>query len=211
MPKHLPALAGRAAIIASTSAAAALLAVLPAAPAQAAPRVAPAPLVTSGPAITAATAAPALSTFISPAVPVTIPVAPVALATAPAVTAPAPAIAAAPSAVTASAMKVAMSKIGAPYVYGGAGPSTFDCSGLMQWAFKQVGVTLPRVAAAQAGVGTRVSKADLRPGDLVFFYAPISHVAMYIGDGKVVHASTSGQPVKISLLANMPFATARRI
>jgi cell wall-associated NlpC family hydrolase len=62
-----------------------------------------------------------------------------------------------------------------------------------------------------SGVGTPVAKGNLQPGDLVFFYRPVSHVAIYIGDGKVVHASTAGSPVKISALGGMPFATARRI
>ncbi|MBN9109703.1 MAG: C40 family peptidase [Pseudonocardia sp.] len=104
-----------------------------------------------------------------------------------------------------------MSKLGAPYRYGSAGPSAFDCSGLMYWAFKQAGVTIPRTSRAQSTFGTPVSKANLQPGDLVFFYKPVSHVAMYIGNGNVVHASTSGQPVKISTLASMPFSGARRI
>lgn len=189
MPKHIPALAGRAAIVASSAAAAAFLAVLPATPAAAAPA--------------------AVATVTAPAV-ATAPVQSIAVTQLAQVT-PAPAIAPVPSAVTASALDIAMSKIGTPYRYGAAGPNAFDCSGLVQWSFKQAGMTLPRVAAAQAGVGTRIAKADLQRGDLVFFYAPISHVAIYIGDGKVVHASTAGQPVKISDLNRMPFATARRI
>ena len=110
-----------------------------------------------------------------------------------------------------SALQLALSKIGKPYKWGAAGPNAFDCSGLVSWAYKQVGVSLPRTSAAQARVGKPVAKSDLRPGDLVFFYKPISHVAIYIGNGKVVHASTSGQPVKISDLNRMPFTTARRV
>jgi cell wall-associated NlpC family hydrolase len=112
---------------------------------------------------------------------------------------------------SAGALSKAMSKIGKPYVYGATGPNAFDCSGLVGWAYKQVGVSLPRTSAAQSRVGTPVSKANLRPGDLVFFYKPVSHVAIYIGNGKVVHASTSGQPVKISELDRMPFNSARRV
>ena len=119
-------------------------------------------------------------------------------------TAPAPA----PAAV---ALRLAMSKIGAPYRYGAAGPDAFDCSGLVNWAFKNAGVTLPRTSRAQSRVGTPVTLADLRPGDLVFFYRPVSHVAIYIADGKVVHASNRRSPVKISNLAYMPFTSARRI
>ena len=111
----------------------------------------------------------------------------------------------------ASAVASAMSKLGKPYVYGATGPNAFDCSGLVGWAYKQIGVSLPRTSAAQSRVGTPVAKSDLRPGDLVFFYSPVSHVAIYIGNGKVVHASTSGQPVKISDLNRMPFNSARRV
>ncbi|WP_325051404.1 C40 family peptidase [Pseudonocardia dioxanivorans] len=111
----------------------------------------------------------------------------------------------------ASVLSIVMSKIGAPYRYGAAGPSAFDCSGLMYWAFKQVGITLPRTSRAQSTFGTPVAKSALQPGDLVFFYKPVSHVAMYIGNGQVVHASTAGQPVKISSLASMPFSGARRV
>ena len=108
-------------------------------------------------------------------------------------------------------MSIAMGKLGAPYRWGAAGPGAFDCSGLVYWSYRQIGTTLPRSSSAQSRVGTPVSKSALQPGDLVFFYRPVSHVAIYIGGGRVVHASTSGQPVKISNLGNMPFATARRI
>jgi cell wall-associated NlpC family hydrolase len=109
------------------------------------------------------------------------------------------------------AMEAALSKLGSPYRYGAAGPSAFDCSGLMKWSFAQAGIVLPRTSRAQSTVGTPVSKANLQPGDLVFFYSPVSHVAMYIGGGKVVHASTSSSPVKISNLSAMPFHNARRV
>ncbi|MGE3286466.1 MAG: C40 family peptidase [Pseudonocardia sp.] len=111
----------------------------------------------------------------------------------------------------ASAVKIAMSKIGKPYRYGASGPNAFDCSGLVQWTYKQLGVSLPRTSRAMAGVGKPVAKSDLRPGDLVFFYKPISHVAIYIGNGNIVHASTSGKPVKISKLAGKKFTSARRV
>ena len=104
-----------------------------------------------------------------------------------------------------------MGKLGAPYRWGAAGPGAFDCSGLVYWSYRQTGLTLPRTSWAQSQVGTPVSKGALQPGDLVFFYRPVSHVAIYIGDGRVVHASTAGKPVKISNLNDMPFATARRI
>jgi cell wall-associated NlpC family hydrolase len=108
-------------------------------------------------------------------------------------------------------MSIAMRKLGAPYRWGAAGPGAFDCSGLVYWSYRQIGTTLPRSSSAQSRVGTPVSKGALQPGDLVFFYRPVSHVAIYIGGGRVVHASTAGKPVKISNLGDMPFATARRI
>ena len=70
----------------------------------------------------------------------------------------------------------------------------------MQWAYKQAGISLPRTSSAQAGFGTPVSRDQLQPGDLVAYYSPVSHIGMYIGDGKMVHAPTSGDVVKISPL-----------
>jgi cell wall-associated NlpC family hydrolase len=116
-----------------------------------------------------------------------------------------------PAAVRASAVRIAMSKIGKPYRYGASGPDAFDCSGLVHWTYRQLGVQLPRTSRAMSGAGRPVAEADLRPGDLVFFYKPISHVAIYIGNGKIVHASTSGTPVKVSDLAGRRFTTARRV
>jgi peptidoglycan DL-endopeptidase CwlO len=124
--------------------------------------------------------------------------------------APAPKVTAG-SGVGGAAVAAAMTKLGKPYSWGAVGPNAFDCSGLMVWAFKQAGVSLPRTSAAQSTFGTAVSKADLRPGDLVFFYSPVSHVGMYIGDGKIVNATQSGEPVKISSMAYLPFHNARRV
>jgi peptidoglycan DL-endopeptidase CwlO len=142
------------------------------------------------------------------------------VATAPVVTTPAATVTAAVELAAATApapapatvaMQLALSKIGAPYRYGAAGPNAFDCSGLVNWAFRGAGITLPRTSRALSQVGTPIARADLQPGDLVFFYRPISHVAIYIGDGKVVHASNRRSPVKISDLAGMKFTSARRI
>ena len=181
MPKHLPALAVRAAVVTTAAAAASIFATLPA---------------------TAETA----------------PAAPVALAVTPVVkSAPAPALAepavagAAAAATRAAALDHAMSKIGSPYRYGASGPNAFDCSGLVSWAFKKAGKSLPRTSRAQSRVGTPVSRNELQPGDLVFFYKPVSHVGIYIGDGKIVHASTRKSPVKISDMSRMKFNSARRI
>jgi cell wall-associated NlpC family hydrolase len=104
-----------------------------------------------------------------------------------------------------------MSKIGSPYRYGATGPNAFDCSGLVSWAYKKAGKSLPRTSRAQSNVGTPVSRDNLQPGDLVFFYKPVSHVGIYIGDGKILHASTRKSPVKISDMSRMKFNSARRI
>jgi cell wall-associated NlpC family hydrolase len=106
----------------------------------------------------------------------------------------------APGPAAQTAIDAALSQLGKPYVWGGTGPNGFDCSGLTQWAYAKAGITLPRVAAAQAGYGTPVSRSQLQPGDLVFFYSPISHVGIYLGNGQMVHAPTSGDVVKISPL-----------
>jgi cell wall-associated NlpC family hydrolase len=110
-----------------------------------------------------------------------------------------------------AALQAAMKQIGKPYVWGAAGPSSFDCSGLVLWAYKQIGVSLPHSSSIQSTMGTPVSRDQLQPGDLVFFYSPVSHVGIYAGNGKVLNASTSGQPVQLSNLANMPFHNARRL
>lgn len=92
-----------------------------------------------------------------------------------------------------AAINAAMSKIGAPYVWGTAGPDTFDCSGLTSWAYAQAGVYLPHSSASQAGSGAVVpSLSAAQPGDLLFFYSPISHVALYVGGGSMVHARHPG-------------------
>jgi cell wall-associated NlpC family hydrolase len=111
----------------------------------------------------------------------------------------------------ASALSAAMAAMGTPYRWGGTGRGGFDCSGLAQWAYRKAGITLPRSSRAQSGVGTPVSRADLQPGDLVFFYRPVSHVGIYVGNGNVVHAPQTGDVVKISPISRMPFAGARRL
>ncbi|MGC4959958.1 C40 family peptidase [Gordonia sp. DT218] len=94
------------------------------------------------------------------------------------------------------AVRVAESKIGAPYVYGSAGPNAFDCSGLVYYSYKQAGKTIPRDSYGQLGGGTPVSSiAAAKPGDVLIFNGG-SHAGMYIGNGTFVHAETSGVPVK---------------
>jgi cell wall-associated NlpC family hydrolase len=116
-----------------------------------------------------------------------------------------------PAAMRKAAMTNALAKLGTPYRYGAAGPSAFDCSGLVKWSFAKAGRSLPRTSRALSTVGTPVKRADLQPGDLVFFYKPVSHVGIYIGNGKIVHASRKGQPVKVSDMSRMRFTTARRV
>ena len=91
--------------------------------------------------------------------------------------------------------------IGSPYVWGAAGPGTFDCSGLVMWAYSHVGVSLPHHAASQIGLGAPVSIANLEPGDLIFFGSPIHHVGMYVGNGDFIEAPYSGSSVHISSLS----------
>jgi cell wall-associated NlpC family hydrolase len=110
-----------------------------------------------------------------------------------------------------AALAAALSARGTPYVWGGTGKGGFDCSGLAQWAYKKAGVTLPRSSRAQSSVGTPVSRGELRPGDLVFFYRPVSHVGIYVGNGNVVHAVGDGDVVRVSPLSRMPYAGARRL
>jgi len=108
------------------------------------------------------------------------------------------------------AIRYAMAQVGKAYVYGAAGPNAFDCSGLMMMAWAQAGISLPHSSSAQSGSGTRVSADELQPGDLVFYYSPISHVAMYIGNGLIVHAANPGAGVRVSELYSMPYSGAVR-
>ena len=114
------------------------------------------------------------------------------------------------SGVGGAAMRAALSQQGKPYSWGADGPGSYDCSGLTSWAFRKAGVRIPRSSRAQAGVGRPVSRSGLRPGDLVFFYSPISHVGIYVGGGKMVHAPNSGDVVKVSPIDREEFSTARR-
>ncbi len=125
--------------------------------------------------------------------------------------APKPAAAPAGSGVGGRALTLARGKLGEPYVWGAAGPNAFDCSGLIVWAYKQLGIALPHSSATLATMGTPVSKAALQPGDLVFFYSPVSHVGIYAGNGMVLNATQSGEPVQYTKLAYLPFHNAVRI
>ncbi|WP_028477442.1 C40 family peptidase [Nocardia sp. CNY236] len=107
------------------------------------------------------------------------------------------------------ALDAAMSKVGSPYVYGAAGPNSFDCSGLVQWSYRQAGRELPRTSGAQLASGTPVSLGALRVGDVISFYGG-SHSGLYAGDGNVVHAATPGTLVHVAPISSMPVAGARR-
>ncbi|WP_433872003.1 NlpC/P60 family protein [Saccharopolyspora sp. CA-218241] len=96
-----------------------------------------------------------------------------------------------------TAVNAALSKQGSSYVYGAKGPSTFDCSGLMYWAYQQAGVSLGGSTKTQVNQGKSVSASQLKPGDLIFYYSPVSHVSMYIGGGQAVHAPQPGDVVKV--------------
>ncbi len=110
------------------------------------------------------------------------------------------------------AIDMALAQRGKPYVWAAGGPRSFDCSGLTQYAFAAAGVNLPHSSRMQSQMGRSVSRSELQPGDLVFFYSPVSHVGIYIGGGQMVHAPTSGDVVKIAPIDVMGgYAGARRI
>jgi cell wall-associated NlpC family hydrolase len=110
----------------------------------------------------------------------------------------------------AAAVQFAYAQLGKPYVYGGAGPSSYDCSGLTMRAWEAAGVDLPHNAAAQQASIPAVSVSDLQPGDLVFFGDPAYHVAIYIGGGRIIQAPHTGASVEITPLSYMPPSGAGR-
>ena len=119
-----------------------------------------------------------------------------------------------------AAVEVVKQYLGVPYVYGGTSPSGFDCSGLMQYVYKQLGYSINRVADAQMRNGIAVSRQNLAPGDLVGFYTSpgsgyVGHIGMYVGDGMMIHAPHTGDVVKYSNIDDsyygVRFAGGRRI
>jgi len=102
----------------------------------------------------------------------------------------------------AAAVSYARAQVGDPYCYGGAGPGCFDCSGLTMMAWQQAGVSLPHSSAAQYNVGRRISASELQPGDLIFYYSPISHVSIYIGGGQRISATHTGDYVRVQSLGS---------
>lgn len=115
------------------------------------------------------------------------------------------------SSVGGSVVDVALRYVGVPYVWGGASPSGFDCSGLVQYSYAQVGVSLPHSSRAQYNVGVAVARSDLQPGDLVFFGSPIHHVGIYVGGGNMVHAPYTGANVRVNSIDRSNYTGARRI
>ncbi|MEV0986815.1 NlpC/P60 family protein [Streptomyces sp. NPDC049949] len=110
----------------------------------------------------------------------------------------------------ARAVAFAYGAIGKPYVWGATGPGSFDCSGLTQAAWRSAGVSLPRTTYTQINAGQRVSRDQLAPGDLVFFYSGVTHVGLYIGNGQMIHAPRPGSTVRVAPIDSMPWAGASR-
>lgn len=115
-----------------------------------------------------------------------------------------------PGGAAGTAVRTACAQIGKPYVWGATGPNSFDCSGLTQYAWGKAGVRLTHFTGAQWNEGKVVSRADARPGDLVFFYSDLHHVGMYVGNGLMVHSPRSGKPVQMQSIDVMPVAGFRR-
>ena len=113
--------------------------------------------------------------------------------------------------VGAQALQAAISREGDPYVWGAAGPSAFDCSGLVVWAYAQVGIALPHYTGWLWNSGVHVARSDLEPGDLVFFFPDISHVGIYIGDGMMIDAPNFGVPVHVEPIYWSAYVGAVRI
>ncbi|MFH8515934.1 NlpC/P60 family protein [Streptomyces gelaticus] len=115
------------------------------------------------------------------------------------------------SARAAVAVAAVRQALGRPYIWGANGPDGFDCSGLMQWAYAQAGVSLPRTSQAQRYAGHMVPLSEARPGDLVVYRADAGHVAMYVGNGQVVHAPYPGAPVRYDPVGMMPVSSVTRV
>jgi peptidoglycan DL-endopeptidase CwlO len=118
---------------------------------------------------------------------------------------PVPPVGSVPASQRASiAVATARAQIGKPYVTGGNGPGSFDCSGLTKYAWAAAGVTIPRVSRDQYAAGTKVSRSELQPGDLVYFGSPVYHVALYIGGGQMITAPQPGEYVKYQAVSVFP-------
>lgn len=112
----------------------------------------------------------------------------------------------------AQAAEIAKQYIGVPYVWGGTTPEGFDCSGLMQYVYKQLGISISRTTSTQINDGRAVSRDELKQGDLILFGHPVHHVGMYVGDGNFIEAPYSGAYVRITPLSSRnDYNCARRI
>ncbi|MFE3945105.1 NlpC/P60 family protein [Streptomyces sp. NPDC059118] len=111
----------------------------------------------------------------------------------------------------AAAVMAVQQALGRPYIWGANGPAGFDCSGLMQWAYARAGVSLPRTSQAQRYAGHMVPLSEARPGDLVVYRADASHVAMYVGNGQVIHAPYPGAAVRYDPVGMMPVSSVTRV
>lgn len=126
---------------------------------------------------------------------------------------PVPAGFAAPAparAVGSIAVKAALTRLGDPYVWAAAGPDAFDCSGLVVWSFQQAGMSLPHSSQALAAGGQPVPLEQMQPGDVITYYSDASHVGLYVGGDRMVHASTYGVPVAVVPVDNAPIYNVRR-
>jgi cell wall-associated NlpC family hydrolase len=110
----------------------------------------------------------------------------------------------------AAAVATAVAQVGDPYAYGATGPGAFDCSGLTMYAWRAAGRSLPHSSRMQFAAGGRVAKSALLPGDLVFYYSPIHHVGIYVGNGRIVDAANPRTGVRVAGLDSMPFTGAVR-
>ncbi|WP_327413554.1 C40 family peptidase [Streptomyces sp. NBC_01233] len=110
-----------------------------------------------------------------------------------------------------AALAAAKTKLGFTYQSGGTGPNVYDCSGLTQWAYKQAGVSISRTTFTQINDGTRISRSQLQPGDLVFFYDDLHHVGLYAGNNMTLHASNPRSGIKYESMDNMPFQFGVRV
>lgn len=115
------------------------------------------------------------------------------------------------SARAAAAVAAVRQALGRPYIWGANGPAGFDCSGLMQWAYARAGVSLPRTSQAQRYAGHMVPLSEARPGDLVVYRADAGHIAMYVGNGQVIHAPYPGAPVRYDPVGMMPVSSVTRV
>lgn len=110
------------------------------------------------------------------------------------------------------AVRAALAQQGKPYAWGGTGPHGYDCSGLTFSSYQAAGVHLPRTSGAQSTAGVQIPWYAMQPGDLIFFYSPVGHVGMAIGNGLMVHSSTYGEPVKVVRVDSMPgYHSTRRV